>query len=208
MDYSQVYSTEQIKLDTIPRARPTIPYRSRFLRGTREHSEPQSYAAAQSGDEDEDSDGGSIAYSPRRSSDMEEILPSGHRRRRSNLSNPDATSTRHERRPTRAKPSRNADRIAEEAKLSDDDGRWSGDDSRSTSDEFEMEELLDDEDDDDDDKLDGEEAALTGAEKKKRKRRHNTLLDHRIAGENKLTKQADQHVYKNLLINGILIGLW
>jgi solute carrier family 35 protein C2 len=61
---------------------------------------------------------------------------------------------------------------------------------------------------------DDEETGLTGNDKERRRgrRRRNTLLDQRIASEVKITpeekKEADQHVVKKILINGLLIGLW
>lgn len=79
-------------------------------------------------------------------------------------------------------------------------------DTKSTSDELEMEDLSDDGLQDD------EETGLTGKDKdrRKRRRRRNTLLDERIAvtitDEEK--KEADQNVLKKGIINGILIGLW
>lgn len=79
-------------------------------------------------------------------------------------------------------------------------------DTKSTSDELEMDDLSDDGLQDD------EETGLTGKDKdrRKRRRRRNTLLDERIAvtitDEEK--KEADQNVLKKGIINGILIGLW
>jgi solute carrier family 35 protein C2 len=73
----------------------------------------------------------------------------------------------------------------------------------------EMEDLTEDEGLQDD-----EETGLTGNDKERRRgrRRRNTLLDQRIASEVKITpeekKEADQHVVKKILINGLLIGLW
>lgn len=95
----------------------------------------------------------------------------------------------------------------DESKWEDDDAPWSGDDSKSASEEHEMDDMSDDEG------MEDEEAGLTGGDRNKKtaRRRRNTLLDQRIAGAN-LTdaekKEADQNVVKNLLINGVLIGLW
>lgn len=120
---------------------------------------------------------------------------SSHRRRRSSLMNsldPAAHSKR------RASTGRNGKQ--EESKLlanADSDGSK------------EMEDLTEDEGLQDD-----EETGLTGNDKERRRgrRRRNTLLDQRIASEVKITpeekKEADQHVVKKILINGLLIGLW
>lgn len=65
----------------------------------------------------------------------------------------------------------------------------------------------------DEDLHDDEETGLTGKDRrrKKQKRRRNMLLDQRIVRE-KITpdkkKEADQSVLRNLLVNGVLIGLW
>jgi solute carrier family 35 protein C2 len=96
--------------------------------------------------------------------------------------------------------------IEEEPKL----GRHgaASDDDISTSEDVELDDLSED------DLQDDEETGLTGKDKSRRKkrRRRNTLLDQRIAGEVKITaeekKEADQYVVKNILINGLLIGLW
>lgn len=83
-----------------------------------------------------------------------------------------------------------------------------GDDEMSTSEDLELDDLSDDTLQDD------EETGLTGKDKgrRKKRRRQNTLLDHRIAGEIKITaeekKEADQNVFRKSLVNGILIGLW
>lgn len=78
----------------------------------------------------------------------------------------------------------------------------------STSEDMELDQLSDDGLQDD------EETGLTGKDKDKRKRRRrqNTLMDHRVAADIKITeeekKEADKSVVKNLLLNGMLIGLW
>ncbi|TVY36511.1 putative transporter, partial [Lachnellula occidentalis] len=124
--------------------------------------------------------------------------PSGHRRRRSTLLNTTDGSAR-----GKAPAKRND--LQEEpnvGEVADDD------DMKSTSDEVELDDLSDDGLQDD------EETGLTGKDKgrRKRKKRQNTQLDHRIAGETKITdeekKEADQNVFKRSLVNGILIGLW
>ncbi|TVY36359.1 putative transporter, partial [Lachnellula subtilissima] len=125
--------------------------------------------------------------------------PSGHRRRRSTLLNTSDVGSARGKAPTKRND------LQEEPKVGDvaDD-----DDMKSTSDEVELDDLSDDGLQDD------EETGLTGKDKgrRKRKRRHNTQLDHRIAGDIKITdeekKEADQNVFKRSLVNGILIGLW
>ena len=82
------------------------------------------------------------------------------------------------------------------------------DDDMSTSEDVELDDLSEDGLQDD------EETGLTGKNKSRRnkRRRRNTLLDQRIASEVNITveekKEADQYVVKNILINGLLIGLW
>jgi solute carrier family 35 protein C2 len=96
--------------------------------------------------------------------------------------------------------------IEEEPKLGRDGA--ASDDDISTSEDVELDDLSED------DLQDDEETGLTGKDKSRRKkrRRRNTLLDQRIAGKVKITaeekKEADQYVVKNILINGLLIGLW
>ncbi|TVY57281.1 putative transporter [Lachnellula cervina] len=125
--------------------------------------------------------------------------PSGHRRRRSTLLNTTDISS------ARGKASAKRNDLQEEPKVGEvaDD-----DDMKSTSDEVELDDLSDDGLQDD------EETGLTGKVKgrRKHKKRQNTQLDHRIAGDIKITdeekKEADQNVFKRSLVNGILIGLW
>jgi solute carrier family 35 protein C2 len=133
--------------------------------------------------------------------------PSGHRRRRSsmmnNMNNLDTTTTL---RTPRAKRSPRTSNIGEDSTLVD---RGSDDDSKSTSDDMELNNLSEEGDLQDD-----EETGLTAKSKAirtKKKRRH-TNLDHRIAGDALITdeekKAADKNVIKKSLINGVLIGLW
>ncbi|PQE27456.1 Triose-phosphate transporter protein [Rutstroemia sp. NJR-2017a BVV2] len=133
--------------------------------------------------------------------------PSGHRRRRSsmmnNMNNLDTTITA---RTPRSKRSPRTSNIGEDSKLVD---RGSDDDSKSTSDDMELNNLSEEGDLQDD-----EETGLTAKSKAirtKKKRRH-TNLDHRIAGDALVTaeekKAADKNVVKKSLINGVLIGLW
>lgn len=118
--------------------------------------------------------------------------------------NPIDGSSRGKSRRTSVSPSKK-DKIHEEPKASD---ALLDEDSKSTSEDLEMDNLTDDGLQDD------EETGLTGKDRGRRnsKRRRNTLLDQRIAGDVKITaeekKEADQNVLKNSVINGILIGLW
>jgi len=171
------------RLDNIRRDRPTIPYKQ-FPRPNLETYQSTSYSHSRDN-------------SPDARADMDaSSSTTGHRRRRSTLLN--AVD------PGKGKSSQK-DRGIDEAKWEDDDEPWSGDDSRSVSEELE---------DEDDEGSEDEEAGLTGADRKQKhaRRRRNTLLDQRIVGDSKLTaqekKEADQNVAKNLLINGVLIGLW
>lgn len=87
--------------------------------------------------------------------------------------------------------------------------RQHSDEERSASEDVELDDLSEEEGLEDD-----EETGLTGNDKgrRKRKRRRNTLLDQRVAADVTITaeekKEADQNVVENLLINGLLIGLW
>lgn len=117
-----------------------------------------------------------------------------------NNSEGDATKPRRtSRSPTKHK------NIPEEAKPGDG---VEDDDSRSISEDVELDDLSEDGLQDD------EETGLTGKDKgrRKRKKRRNTLLDQRVVGDVKITdeekKEADQNVVRNLLVNGLLIGLW
>lgn len=92
----------------------------------------------------------------------------------------------------------------------DEDGRHSQDDSMSPSDD-----VLERMSEEDDEIVDDEETGLTATDKSKRRgrRRRNTLLDERIVPTDvKITAEekraADQNVFKQSLINGLLIGLW
>ncbi|TAQ85289.1 hypothetical protein B7494_g6389 [Chlorociboria aeruginascens] len=140
--------------------------------------------------------------------EMESGAPSGHRRRRSSLMNSVDPGPRGSRRaPTTRSPSkrsRTGNRIKEEVAST----AGSDEDSRSTSEDVELDNLTDDGLQDD------EETGLTkkGKERRKERRRKNTLLDQRITGEVKITpeekKEADQNVLKKSLINAFLIALW
>lgn len=84
----------------------------------------------------------------------------------------------------------------------------SGDDSLSTSDNLELDDMSDE------DLQDDEETGLTAKERKKKKgrRRRNTLLDQRVVSSQRMTaeekKAADQSVFRSGLLNGILVGCW
>ncbi|KAJ8071696.1 hypothetical protein OCU04_002013 [Sclerotinia nivalis] len=127
---------------------------------------------------------------------------SGHRRRRSSMmNNLDPNS-----RVLRAKRSPKTSIIGGDTKSGD---RGSDDDSRSTSDDMELNNFSEEGDLQDD-----EETGLTAkskAKRKKRKIRHQSM-DHRIAGDIKVTtdekKEADWNVVRKSLMNGSLIGLW
>ncbi|TEY58870.1 hypothetical protein BOTCAL_0197g00020 [Botryotinia calthae] len=128
--------------------------------------------------------------------------PSGHRRRRSSMMNNIDGSLR----APRAKRSPRTSTIGVDLKSGD---RGSDDDSRSTSDDMELNHFSEEGDLQDD-----EEMGLTAkskAKRKKKKIRHQSM-DHRIAGEIKVTKdeqkEADWNVVRKSLMNGVLIGLW
>ena len=144
------------------------------------------------------------ALSGFRAPDRRMSEPSGHRRRRSSLMNSIESNPRGK--PQRASASPNKkDQIAEEPKVTDG---LLDEDSKSTSDDLEMDNFTDDGLQDD------EETGLTGGNRGRRKdrKRRNTLLDHRIAGDSKISdeekKQADQNVFKAGIVNAILIALW
>ncbi|KAF7956658.1 hypothetical protein EAE96_003992 [Botrytis aclada] len=128
--------------------------------------------------------------------------PSGHRRRRSSMMNNLDGSLR----APRAKRSPRTSTIGVDSKSGD---RVSDDDSRSTSDDMELNHFSEEGDLQDD-----EETGLTAkskAKRKKKKIRHQSM-DHRIAGDIKVTsdekKEADWNVVRKSLMNGVLIGLW
>ncbi|APA05453.1 hypothetical protein SS1G_09877 [Sclerotinia sclerotiorum 1980 UF-70] len=128
--------------------------------------------------------------------------PSGHRRRRSSMMNSLDPNSR----VPKAKRSPKTSIIGGDTKSGD---RGSDDDSRSTSDDMELNNFSEDGDLQDD-----EETGLTAksrAKRKKKKIRHQSM-DHRIAGDIKVTtdekKEADWNVVRKSLMNGSLIGLW
>ncbi|KAH8814857.1 triose-phosphate transporter family-domain-containing protein [Xylogone sp. PMI_703] len=161
-----------------------------------------------------------------------ESKTSGHRRRRSSLINPlsiPATDTESSSRGTVRTPqrgrrggpksprkksrSRSPDAIQEEGGASKADILdGSDEDSKSASEQLEMDDLSEE----DEGLQDDEETGLTRRDRDKRKRqkRRNTLLDQRVVpgGEVRITaeekKEADQSVIKRSLINVGFIGLW
>ncbi|KAB8303247.1 hypothetical protein EYC80_004691 [Monilinia laxa] len=128
--------------------------------------------------------------------------PSGHRRRRSSMMNNLDTSSR----APRAKRSPRSATFGGDSKLGD---RVSDDDSRSTSDDMELNNFSEEGDLQDD-----EETGLTAKSKAKRKKKkiRNQSMDHRIVGDNIVTKdekkEADWNVVRKSLMNGVLISLW
>lgn len=130
--------------------------------------------------------------------------PSGHRRRRSSVMNSIESTSRGKPRRASASPNKK-DLIAEEPKVTDG---LLEEDNKSTSEDLEMDNFTDDGLQDD------EETGLTGGNRGRRKdrKRRNTLLDHRIAGDSKISdeekKQADHNVFKAGVVNAILIALW
>ncbi|RDW85243.1 hypothetical protein BP6252_02833 [Coleophoma cylindrospora] len=143
--------------------------------------------------------------------DMEPTQPSGHRRRRSSLMNSIEGGKGHTRDPskrTNLSPRHLPGGIQEEGRPLYS-ARGSDEDSKSTSEDLELDDLSEE-----DGLQDDEETGLTTKDKSKRRRRRrrNTLLDQRVARDVKVTaeekKAADLTVLKNGIINGFLIGLW
>ncbi|KAI1457997.1 TPT-domain-containing protein [Annulohypoxylon moriforme] len=129
--------------------------------------------------------------------------PTGHRRRRSTLTanpNPGQPSNSRTSRPRATSIKSPGDlevKISEENR-SRDASRSEGKDEDSMSEE---------------DLHDDEETGLTKKDKRRKqaKKRRNTRLDQRIARDritDEERKEADQNVFKKLVINAILIGLW
>ncbi|RMZ73642.1 triose phosphate translocater [Pyrenophora seminiperda CCB06] len=104
---------------------------------------------------------------------------------------------------------RPSDHIAEEGEDgSSEDTTRSDSDSRSDSDDLELDDMSADGLEDD------EETGLTKRDRRRRRRRkrRNTLLDQRIVPDDTYTKEekklADQNLLKSMLVNSVLIGLW
>ncbi|KAF3062014.1 putative transporter C22E12.01 [Daldinia childiae] len=135
--------------------------------------------------------------------EMDSIAPQGHRRRRSTLTaNPNIPQPSTSRTPrTRSTSAKRPGEL--EGKISEEDQRRDASRSDSKEDDSLSEEDLHDD----------EETGLTKKDKRRKqaKRRRNTRLDQRIARD-KITdeerKEADQDVFKKLVVNGVLIGLW
>ncbi|KAJ4295893.1 hypothetical protein N0V88_004595 [Collariella sp. IMI 366227] len=138
--------------------------------------------------------------------EMDAVTPSGHRRRRSSLINPASNATHSRHRSPRAcsqslrGPANNGDdedKIVEES--SDEDAPRLGDVS-----DMELT---------DEDLHDDEETGLTGKDRRRKRRRRtkNQQLDQRVVRDTvsqEEKKEADRNVVKNLVVNGVLIGLW
>ncbi|CAG8960556.1 hypothetical protein HYFRA_00013379 [Hymenoscyphus fraxineus] len=182
---------------------PSSPISSQFPSSSLTRPPSDSTFAAQQ-NQDLQAPDAAIALAAIQSPDQKMSDAQGHRRRRSSVMSPIDGSSRGKARRTSGSPN-GKDKIREEPKASDS---LLDEDSKSTSEDLEMDNLTDDGLQDD------EETGLTGKDRGRRnsKRRRNTLLDQRIAGDVKITaeekKQADQNVLKNMVINGILILLW
>ncbi|KAJ0167371.1 putative transporter C22E12.01 [Colletotrichum tanaceti] len=129
--------------------------------------------------------------------EMEPLKEAGHRRRRSSLMQ-NASSSNHQR-----VPSRTQGNLLEEPKISEENlGATPSASKDGEEDSFSDEDLHDD-----------EETGLTKKDKnrKKKRRRNNTRLDQRIvrgeiSAEEK--KEADQNVFRRSVVNIALILLW
>jgi solute carrier family 35 protein C2 len=128
------------------------------------------------------------------------------RRRSSSLAGATLPPTKTDLKKHRRRPS---DHIAEEGEEHSSDADHSDSESRSDSDDFELDDMSNDGLEDD------EETGLTKRDRRRRRRRkrRNTLLDQRIVpNDDTYTKEekklADQHLMQSMLVNGALIGLW
>lgn len=132
--------------------------------------------------------------------EMEPVM--GHRRRRSTLNAPAGQSS--SRSNSRAQAARVP--LGDEPKISEESAGV--DEPGVARDESGLDDLSDE------DLHDDEETGLTRQDKRRKqnKRRRNTRLDQRIVREKNLTaderKEADQDVFRRLMINGALILLW
>ena len=103
---------------------------------------------------------------------------------------------------------RRSDHIPEEGEEHSSDADHSDSESRSDSDDLELDDMSNDGLEDD------EETGLTKRDRRRRRRRkrRNTLLDQRIVPDDTYTKEekklADQNLMRSMLVNGVLIGLW
>lgn len=141
----------------------------------------------------------------------------GHRRRRGLLAGKNendgvdgkARGKHRSRRPCKGSCSGNAGVESEQEAYSSDEDHVSDFSSRSNSDDVELHRIASE-----DGLTDDEETGLTREDKRNRKRRKkkNTLLDQRIIGTGKVSKQdgnsADKNVLRASLINALLIASW
>lgn len=189
----------QFKLDNLPSkpARPTIPY-SQFPRPTLQDPEASFENGRRSST---DSGGTSTSRASFESQSEAEEMQSGANSRH--------TRRRSARRPIDTTDASGNNRVGEqeEVRWSLEEDAWSEEDSKSNSDNAGYSGRSDDDGQDD------EETGLTGTRgKKSRRRREGRGLDRRIVKDSEITseekKEADQSVIKNMLINGMFIGLW
>lgn len=190
-------NNNQFKLDTLPSkpARPTIPY-AQFPRPTLQ--DPEASFENRRRRSETESDGSATSRGSFNTLDGAEEMQSG-------------ASSRHTRRRSARRPvNTDADGITrdgeqEEVRWSREEDAWSEEDSKSNSDNAGYSGRSDDDQDD-------EETGLTGTRSKKSRRRRDSRLDRRIVKDSEITreekKEADQSVIKNMLINGMFIGLW
>lgn len=197
------FSIDRYKLDTLRKpgnsTRPTIPY-SQFPRPALPHiSTSLEPASTTSGNVSTYPDSTSSVCPPSVDFSMDSATPSGQRRRRSSL----LRSSEGRLRTQRQQQSR-GHRAAKDSR----DEQGSADEALSDSEELPLDNLSDE------GLTDDEETGLTRPDKKRRTRRarRNTLLDQRIAAGIEITQEekheANQNLVKNMLINGLLIGLW
>lgn len=187
-------NNNQYKLETLPKpARPTIPY-AQFPRPTLEDPEASFENRRRSST---DSEGTSTSRGSFDTLDGAEEMQSGSSRQH--------TRRRSARRPITTDAGRNnRNGEQEEVRWSLEEDAWSEEDGKSNSDNAYSGRSDDDHDD--------EETGLTGARGKKSRRRRDSRLDRRIVKDSEITseekKEADQSVIKDMLINGMFIGLW
>ena len=191
-------NNNQFKLDNLSSkpARPTIPY-AQFPRPTLQDPEASFENRRSSTDSEGSSTSRDSLSGLSEAEEMQYGAGSRHTRRRS------------ARRPINTAESSRHDRNdeQEEVRWSLEEDAWSEEDSKSNSDNGRYGGRSDDDGQDD------EETGLTGSRgKRSRQRREGRGLDRRIVKDSEITseekKEADQSVIKNMLINGMFIGLW
>ena len=191
-------NNNQFKLDnlSLKPARPTIPY-AQFPRPTLQDPEASFENRRSSTDSEESSTSRDSLSGLSEAEEMQSGAGSRHTRRRS------------ARRPINAADSSRHDRNGghEEVRWSLEEDAWSEEDSKSNSDSGRYGGRSDDDGQDD------EETGLTGRRgKRSQQRRDGRGLDSRIVKDSEITSEekieADQSVIKNMLINGMFIGLW